>query len=117
MPVLAQKLWKIFRSRFVRVSSVSLKTPDYFDNNGVAKNAFTSSIPLAQSGAFSAATGDIVTGTGNYYSNISDTDTQGLNGGNYTDAFNLLANKDDYRYNLITAPGLIYENGTEQATA
>ena len=29
-------------------------------------------------------------------------------GSNYIDAFNLLANKDDYSYNIITAPGLIY---------
>jgi phage tail sheath protein FI len=104
-------------SRYVRVSSVDKKTPDYFDNNGIAKNAFTSSIPLAQSGTFGAATGDILTGTGKYYNNISNTDTQGLLGTNYTDAINLLANKDDYRYNIITTPGLIYENGATQATA
>jgi uncharacterized protein len=104
-------------SRYVRVSSVDKKTPDYFDNNGVAKNAFTSSIPLAQSGTFGAATGDILTGTGKYYNNISNTDTQGLLGTNYTDAINLLANKDDYRYNIITTPGLIYENGATQKTA
>jgi uncharacterized protein len=97
-------------SRYVRVSSVDKKTPDYFDNNGVAKNAFTSSIPLAQSGTFGAATGDILTGTGKYYNNISSGDTQGLVADNYTDAINLLANKDDYRYNIITTPGLIYDN-------
>jgi uncharacterized protein len=97
-------------SRYVRVSSVNLKTPDYFDNNGVAKNAFTSSIPLAQSGTFDSATGDILTGTGKYYNNINSVDTQGLVADNYTDAINLLANKDDYRYNIITTPGLIYDN-------
>ena len=26
----------------------------------------------------------------------------------YTDAFNLLANKDDYSYNIISSPGLYY---------
>jgi hypothetical protein len=30
--------------------------------------------------------------------------------GLYTTAFNLLANRDDYRYNIITAPGLLYTN-------
>jgi hypothetical protein len=104
-------------SRYVRVKSVDKKTPDYFDNNGIAKDIYTSSIPLAQSGTFGAATGDILTGTGKYYNNISNTDTQGLLGTNYTDAINLLANKDDYRYNIITTPGLIYENGATQATA
>jgi uncharacterized protein len=97
-------------SRYVRVSSVNLKTPDYFDNNGIAKNAFTSSIPTAQSGTFDSATGDILTGTGKYYNNINSVDTQGLVADNYTDAINLLANKDDYRYNIITTPGLIYDN-------
>jgi len=99
-------------SRFVRVKQVNVKTPDYFDNSGVAKTAYTASIPTAQSGTFGDASGNILTGTGNYYDNISNSDSQGLVGGNYTDAFNLLANKDDYRYNVITAPGLIYENAT-----
>jgi phage tail sheath protein FI len=99
-------------SRYVRVSAVNNKTPDYFDNAGLAKTAFTSSIPVTQSGTFGEATGDILTGTGNYYQDINNTDTQGLVGGNYTDAINLLANKDEYRYNVITAPGLIYENAS-----
>jgi len=97
-------------SRFVRVKQVNVKTPDYFDNSGIAKTAYTASIPTAQSGTFGDATGDILTGTGNYYDNINNTDSQGLVGGNYTDAINLLANKDDFRYNIITAPGLIYDN-------
>ena len=99
-------------SRYVRVSAVNNKTPDYFDNAGLAKTAFTSSIPVTQSGTFGEATGDILTGTGNYYQDINNTDTQGLVGGNYTDAINLLANRDEYRYNVITAPGLIYENAS-----
>jgi len=97
-------------SWFVRVKEVNLKTPDYFDNSGVAKLAYTSSIPTPQSGTFGDATGNILTGTGNYYDDINNTSTQGLVGGNYTDAFNLLANKDDFRFNVITAPGLIYDN-------
>ena len=102
-------------SRYVRVSSVNLKTPDYLDNDGVAKTEFTDFIPVAQSGSFGSAEGSILTGTGKYYNNISNVDTQGLKGGNYTDALNLLANKDDYRFNIITAPGLIYEN-SDQST-
>ena len=38
--------------------------------------------------------------------------TQGLVGANYTDTFNLLANKDDYQFNVVTTPGLIYANAT-----
>ena len=97
-------------SRYVRVKEVNYKTPDYLDNSGTAKAQFTASIPVAGSGSFGDGEGSILTGTGKYYQHITNTDTQGLVGGNYTTAFNLLANKDDYKYNLITAPGL-YQSG------
>lgn len=97
-------------SRYVRVKEVLLKTPDYLDNDGDPKNQYTSSIPVAQSGTFGDAVGSILTGTGNYYEDINTTSTQGLVGANYNDAFYLLNNKDEYKYNLITAPGLIYAN-------
>jgi len=93
-------------SRYIRVKEVNYKTPNYFDNSGTAQTRFTASIPLAASGTFGNAQGTILTGDGKYYNEINGTDTQGLVGGNYTTAFNLLANKDDYRYNLISAPGL-----------
>ena len=93
-------------SRYVRVKSVNFKTPDYLDNSGNAKSQFTASIPVAGSGSFGDAQGSILTGQGKYYQEISGTDTQGLVGGNYTDAINLLANKDDYQYNIISVPGL-----------
>ena len=97
-------------SRYVRVKSVNAKTPDYLDNAGNAKSEFTASIPVAASGAFGDAVGSILTGTGKYYQYIDGNDTQGLVGDNYTTAFNLLANKDDYKYNIISAPGL-YQSG------
>ena len=97
-------------SRYVRVKSVAYKTPDYLDNAGNAKSEYTASIPVAASGAFGDAVGTILTGTGNYYQYIDGNDTQGLKDGNYTTAFNLLANKDDYKYNIISSPGL-YQSG------
>jgi uncharacterized protein len=97
-------------SRFVRVSAVNAPTPDFFNNAGVAKSEYTSSIPVAASGTFTGAEGSILTGTGKYYNNISNTDTQGLKEGNYTDAFNLLANKDDFQYKIISAPGLYHSD-------
>ena len=97
-------------SRYVRVKSVAYKTPDYLDNAGNAKSQYTASIPVAASGAFGDAVGTILTGTGNYYQYIDGNDTQGLKDGNYTTAFNLLANKDDYKYNIISSPGL-YQSG------
>ena len=100
-------------SRYVRVSSVGLKTPDYFDNSGIAKSEFTGSIPSAQSGTMGGADGIIVAANQNYYDDINNNDSQGIDADamdGYTDAFNLLANKDDYKYNILTAPGLTYAN-------
>ena len=106
-------------SRFVRVKSVGYQTPNYLDNDGDARAEFTSSIPAAQSGSFGSANGgvgfvnadDIAQKPQNYYATINDTNQQGLVGSDYTKAINLLANRDEYRYNLITAPGLILDNG------
>ena len=98
-------------SRYIRVKEVNFKTPDYLDNSGVAKTQFTASIPVAASGTFGDAVGSILTGTGKYYDEIDGNDTQGLKGGNYTTAFNILANKDDFKYNIISAPGLVYSEG------
>ena len=48
----------------------------------------------------------------NFYGDISDVDSQGLQGGNYSNAINLMKNQDDYRYNLLITPGLINANST-----
>ena len=99
-------------SRYVRVKSVNSKTPNYFDNAGVPNSAYSASIPLAQSGSFGDAQGNIVTSNQNFNQNINNVNTQGLVGDNYTDAINLLSNKDDYQYNVISTPGLVYSNAT-----
>ena len=104
-------------SRYVRVKSVNMQTPNYFDNNGSPKAEFTGSIPIASSGSFGDGVGDI-TGSGTpskFYQEINNTDSQGLVGTNYTTAINLLANRDDFRYNIITAPGLVLANSTTGA--
>ena len=95
-------------SRYVRVKSVSTPTPNYLDNDGIAKNEFTSSIPYTSNGVFDGAQGEITSSANNkYYNNISDTNTQGLIASNYSIPINLLSNKDSYQFNFITAPGLI----------
>ena len=97
-------------SRYIRVKSVVTPTPNYFDNNGVAKSAYTSSIPSNASGSFTAATGDATSTAGNkYYNEIvaGVTNTQGLVAGDYTNMVNLLSNQDDYRFNVMLTPGLI----------
>ena len=97
------------KSAYVRVKTVSLLTPDYFDNNGVPKPQFTSSIPLVASGTFNSATGDIKGGA-NFYNTIDSSNTQGLVAGNYTNMIALMSNADDYQYNLIVTPGVYNED-------
>jgi len=97
------------RSRYVRVKQVNFTTPEYFDNTGNPKSQYTGSIPTSSLGVFNGATGkNIPTGVaGAYYNDISNTNIQGLPASAYADSISLLSNKDAYRYNLITAPGLI----------
>ena len=93
-------------SNYIYVSSVNLLTPDYLNNNGVAKSQYTSSIPVAASGSFTGATGDIKGGAAFYNTITSATNTQGLETANYTNMINLLANQDDYQFNVLVTPGL-----------
>ena len=95
------------KSKYVRVSAVNYKTPDYFDNAGDAKSNFTGSLPVVSSGSFAGATGTLFDGQeAHWYNNISASNIQGLSQLDYTASINLLANKDDYKFNLLTAPGL-----------
>jgi hypothetical protein len=106
-------------SRYVFVSSVTTPTPFYFDNNGIAKAAFTSSIPLNASGSFGGATGLLFGANAKYYNNISSsvTNIQGLVTASYTNMIALLANQDDYRYNVLITPGLFASEGPLGASA
>jgi hypothetical protein len=99
------------QSRYVRIKQVNITTPEYLDNSGNPKPQYTASLPTSSNGTFGSASGrNIPNGTGNYYGNINNTNSQGLTGNNYTESILLLSNKDAYRYNLITAPGLIYNS-------
>jgi hypothetical protein len=97
------------QSRYVRVKQVNLTTPNYLDNTGDPQPQYTGSIPTSSLGTFGNGKGkNIPTGiAGAYYENISDTNIQGLTANDYVESIALLANKDAYNYNLITAPGLI----------
>ena len=99
-------------SKYVRVKQVLTSTPNYLDNNGLANPQYTSSIPTLGSGSFGGAFGkNTPTGhAANYYDAITNLDTQGLPASAYTQSIDLLANKDSYRFNFITVPGLIGHN-------
>jgi hypothetical protein len=103
------------KSKYVTVSSVGTKTPNYFDNNGVAKTQFTAFIPVAQSGVLGGATGNLTQGSDLYNEDISNSDTQGLNASDYTNAISLMSNADEYQYNVIAVPGLCYAASTHKS--
>lgn len=92
------------QSRYIRVTGVS-PLPNYLDNNGNPVTAYTASIPVNGTGSFGSATGDVKAGA-NFYEAINGTNTQGLVAGNYTNMANLLANRDDYQFNILSTPGL-----------
>ena len=99
------------QSRYVRVKNVLLSTPEYLDNNGASKSQFTGSIPYLYNGEFATATGkNIPNTTGKYFENITNSSIQGLSANDYISSISLLANKDAYKYNLLTAPGLIADS-------
>ena len=97
-------------SSFVRVSAVNYQTPDYFDNNGTAKAAYTSSLPVVGSGSFGGAAGTPFSEReAKFYQNAGLTlnaDSQGVTGSDYSTMINLLANPDEYQFNVISFPGL-----------
>jgi len=114
-------------SRYVRVKSVTLKTPDYFDNAGNAKLAFTGSLPFPGSGSyagsFSGGEGSIINGQGANAmydrigkDSVDDTQTQGVVPADYTAALNLLSNQDDFQFNILTTPGLLRSNHASTTT-
>ncbi len=99
-------------SNYVRVKQVNQTTPNYFDNLGLPKNEYTGSLPIASQGVFGDGKGDNIPSgfAGNYYENITNNNIQGLTANDYTESISLLANKDAYKYNFITTPGLIADD-------
>jgi len=80
------------RSKYIRVKQVNTPTLNYFDNNGVAKSEYTSSIPVAASGTFGNATGTL-------------SSVYGTPDSAYTSSLGLLSNKDEFQFDILTVPG------------
>ena len=89
----------INRSKYVRVKQVVSPTLNYFDNNGKPKSQYTSSLPTVTSGTFGGAVGDL-------------TSVYGLTSDNYTSSINILSNKNEFIFNVITTPGLTQQNNS-----
>ena len=102
------------KSNYIRVASVPRQTLNYIGNNGLIRvGSASGSLPTAHSGSFNSATGaNVVTGIANNYFGSINTRTQGLTTGCYTDAIAILENTDAYLFNVISAPGLVYDKHT-----
>ena len=103
------------KSNYIYISTVNSPLPGYLLNDGITVNSngstsYSASMPIAESGSFHSATGDIAPEDANYFSDISNADSQGLGGADYSTAISILSNKDEYIFNIISAPGLLYEN-------
>ena len=106
-------------SNYIYVSSVVNPTPNFFNNNGTAQAALQPYIPAAASGAFFNATGDLFYGGGAAYysqSGVTATNIQGISANDYTASISLMANQDDYRFNVISVPGLTIAVNSSQIT-
>jgi len=107
-------------SRYVRVSSVTSPTYNYFDNDGVAKPIFAGHLPSIGSGSLEGAFGDAVgavfsngsNGTLGMFDKINVNSIQGLVPDNYTSSLALLQNGDEYDYEILILPGVTIQNGS-----
>lgn len=110
-------------SNYIRVSAVNTPTLNYLANDGVTVNtdsngvSFTTYLPTASSGSFYGAVGS-VGAPASFFGAISATaaTSQGVIASSYTTAISLLSNRDDYQFNIISAPGLIYKNSNFTST-
>ena len=113
------------QSRYIRISSVNLPTPNLYDNLGRIKSAYTSSLPKVGSGsvngAFGGAVGNVIQDDAmSLYENIPaspilsylDGNIQGVVGTDYGVGISLLSNKDQYDFKTIYAPGLNAQNSS-----
>jgi len=107
-------------SQFIRVASVVTPQVDSIDNNGNYKAAtYSGSLPALGSGSYggsfaggvaatnaSASQFNETIGLGTTYNTGSSGNIQGFTTDDYITAFNLLTNKDDYKFNVLLAPGV-----------
>ena len=105
-------------SKYVYVDTVAVKTPDYFDNNGVAKAAYTPYFSANLAGTSGSEYGTFKGATGALFNNVaaafgstapSATESQGIDPSDsnaYALAKLTLGNRDEYKFNVLLTPGI-----------
>jgi hypothetical protein len=101
-------------SQYIRVKSVTTPQVDSIDNNGIYKaTQYSGSLPVVGSGSFGGSFAGGVAATSavqNMNEEITNLNIQGFAPADYNAAFNLLANKDEYQFNVLLAPGVTLGN-------
>jgi phage tail sheath protein FI len=97
-------------SQYVRVASVTTPNVDSIDNNGNYKvTQYSGSLPTVGSGSnggsFSGGVAD-TNAAKLMNENITSASIQGFSPADYNTAFSLLSNADEYRFNVLLAPGV-----------
>jgi len=109
------------QSQYVRVASVTTPNVDSIDNNGNFKTgSYAITLPLVGSGSacggFSGGLADtnltkqMNENIGNGTSPSNTNNIQGFSPADYNTAFTLLSNKDEYKFNVLLAPGIGLDN-------
>jgi len=97
-------------SQYVRVGSVILPQVDSIDNNGNYKAAiYSGSLPATGSGLYGGSFNGGVAATNRVQlmnESITTSNIQGFVPADYSAAFTLLQNADEYQYNVLLAPGI-----------
>jgi phage tail sheath protein FI len=116
-------------SKYVYVSNVAVKTPDYFDNNGAAKTAYTvyfnanlAGTSGSEYGSFKSATGTLFNAAAAAFGSTapSATESQGIDPSDssaYARAKLTLGNRDEYRFNVLLTPGIYASVHASQVSA
>jgi hypothetical protein len=105
------------QSRYIRVATVPQAQYNTFNNNGTYQAAqYSSSLPAPGSGSVNGAFNGGVVDTSlvrNMFENIISgvTNAQGFTSADYAPALSLLANTDEYQFNLLFTPGLFLAGG------
>ena len=97
-------------SQYVRVRSVTGLQVDSIDNNGAYKaTQYSSSLPALGSGSYGGSFSGGLAATTTVQlmnENITTSNIQGFAPADYNTAFALLNNKDEFRFNVLLAPGI-----------
>jgi hypothetical protein len=102
-------------SKYIRVASVTTPNVDSLDNNGLFKTStYGTTLPSVGSGSYGGSFSGGVADTNRpklmneaigIGDNASTGNIQGFMPSDYTEAFQLLTNQDEYQFNILLAPG------------